>query len=336
MNSVWVTTFAIAMAAGTTLVFAAVGEVIAERAGVLNLGLEGMMLVGAVTGFIALDRTGSLELGVLAALVAGALLGLLHAFLTVTLRADQIVAGLALTIFGTGLSAYLGRDVVGKPARDSFDPLAIPLLHEIPWVGPVLFDQNVLVYASYILVAVTWVVLFRTRLGLHLRAVGESAGTADVMGVSVAGLRYGAVMVGGSLAGLAGAYLSLARTPGWNEGMTAGRGWIAVGLVIFARWNPLGALVGGFLFGLMEALNFQAQAVGITLSPFFLGDAAVPVHDRRGRVCGAHRRPAARGPGGARPALPPRGALSAHVAATAVQPWRRRRRAVSSIRESRP
>ena len=270
MNSVWVTTFAIAVAAGTTLVFAAVGEVVAERAGVLNLGLEGMMLVGAVTGFMALDRTGSLELGVLAALAAGALLGLLHAFLTVSLHADQIVAGLALTIFGTGLSAYLGRDVVGKPARDSFDPVAIPLLHDIPWVGPVLFDQNLLVYTSYVLVAVVWVALFRTRLGLHLRAVGESAGTADAMGVSVVGLRYGAVIVGGSLAGLAGAYLSLARTPGWSEGMTAGRGWIAVGLVIFARWNPIGAL-GGFLFGLMEALNFQAQAVGITLSPFFLG-----------------------------------------------------------------
>jgi general nucleoside transport system permease protein len=259
------------MAAGTTLVFAAVGEVIAERAGVLNLGLEGMMLMGAVTGFIALDRTGRLELGVLVALLAGAALGLLHAILTVSLRANQIVAGLALTIFGTGLAAYLGRDVVGKPARDAFDSVAIPLLHELPWVGPVLFEQNVLVYAAYVLVAVGWVLLFRTRFGLHLRAVGESAATADAMGVSVVGLRYGAVVTGGALAGLAGAYLSLARTPGWSEGMTAGRGWIAVGLVIFARWNPLGALVGGFLFGLMEALNFQAQAVGITLSPFFLG-----------------------------------------------------------------
>jgi ABC-type uncharacterized transport system permease subunit len=259
------------MAAGTTLVFAAVGEVIAERAGVLNLGLEGMMLMGAVTGFIALDRTGRLELGVLVALLAGAALGLLHAILAVSLRANQIVAGLALTIFGTGLAAYLGKDVVGKPARDAFDSVAIPLLHELPWVGPVLFEQNVLVYAAYVLVAVGWVLLFRTRFGLHLRAVGESAATADAMGVSVVGLRYGAVVTGGALAGLAGAYLSLARTPGWSEGMTAGRGWIAVGLVIFARWNPLGALVGGFLFGLMEALNFQAQAVGITLSPFFLG-----------------------------------------------------------------
>jgi general nucleoside transport system permease protein len=259
------------MAAGTTLVFAAVGEVIAERAGVLNLGLEGMMLMGAVTGFIALDRTGRLELGVLVALLAGAALGFLHAILTVSLRANQIVAGLALTIFGTGLAAYLGKDVVGKPARDTFDSVAIPLLHELPWVGPVLFEQNVLVYAAYVLVAIGWVLLFRTRFGLHLRAVGESAATADAMGVSVVGLRYGAVVTGGALAGLAGAYLSLARTPGWSEGMTAGRGWIAVGLVIFARWNPLGALVGGFLFGLMEALNFQAQAVGIRLSPFFLG-----------------------------------------------------------------
>jgi len=256
VNSVWVTTFAIAMAAGTTLVFAA---------------------VGAVTGFMALDRTGSLELGVLAALAAGALLGLLHAFLTVTLRADQIVSGLALTIFGTGLSAYLGRDVVGKPARDSFDPLAIPLLHEIPWVGPVLFDQNVLVYASYVLVAVTWVVLFRTRLGLHLRAVGESAGTADAMGVSVAALRYGAVMVGGSLAGLAGAYLSLARTPGWNEGMTAGRGWIAVGLVIFARWNPIRAALGGYLFAAITPFILGLQGVDRILgveNPFLPGRSA--------------------------------------------------------------
>jgi general nucleoside transport system permease protein len=266
-----VTTFAVAMAAGATLVFAAVGEVIAERAGVLNLGLEGMMLVGAVAGFIALDRTSRLEVGVLVALLAGAALGLLHAALTVSLRANQIVSGLALTIFGTGLSAYLGKDVVGKPAQHTFDAVAIPLLHELPWVGPVLFEQNMLVYAAYVLVAVTWIVLFRTRLGLHLRAVGESAATADAMGVSVVGLRYGAVITGGALAGLAGAYLSLARTPGWNEGMTAGRGWIAVGLVIFARWNPLGALIGGFLFGLMEALNFQAQAVGITISPFFLG-----------------------------------------------------------------
>ena len=269
--NVWMTTMAVAVAAGTTLVIAAVGEVIAEKAGVINLGLEGMMLVGAVTGFMALDATGSLWAGVLAALAAGSALGLVHAFLCVSLRAEQIVAGLALTIFGTGLSAYLGRDVVGLPPKDAFEPLAIPVLHEIPWVGPIFFDQNALVYASFVLVAVATVVLSRFRLGLHLRAVGESAATADAMGVSVVWMRYGAVVAGGALAGLAGAYLSLARTPGWSEGMTAGRGWIAVGLVIFARWTPIGALIGGILFGFMEALNFQAQAVGISISPFFLG-----------------------------------------------------------------
>lgn len=269
--NVWQETLAVALAAGVTLVYAALGEVIAERAGVLNLGVEGMMLMGAVTGFMAMHSTGNLAVGLLVAVAAGAAMGLLHAFLTVSLRASQIVAGLALTIFGTGLSAYIGRNVVGLPAEKSFTPISIPGLSDIPWLGHILFEQNLLVYIAYGLVAVAWIVLFRMRLGLHLRAVGESAGTADAMGVGVVYMRYGAVAMGGALAGIAGAYLSLARSPGWSEGMTAGRGWIAIGLVIFARWSPLGALVGGFLFGFMEALNFQAQAIGITISPFFLG-----------------------------------------------------------------
>jgi ABC-type uncharacterized transport system permease subunit len=271
MSSVWLATLAVAVAAGTTLVFAAVGELIAERAGVLNLGLEGIMLVGAVSGFLAVQSTRSLAVGVAAALLAGGALAILHAVLTVSLRANQIVSGLALVIFGTGLSAFLGRDVVGDPPRAEFESVSIPLLADIPGLGRILFQQNLLVYAAYLLVPAVWILLFRTRLGLHLRSVGENAATADAMGVGVFRLRYAAVVAGGALAGLAGAYLSLARTPGWNEGMTAGRGWIAIGLVIFARWNPLGALLGAFLFGLMESLNFQAQAVGITLSPFLLG-----------------------------------------------------------------
>jgi simple sugar transport system permease protein len=270
VTNVWVATLAVAMAAGVTLVLAALGEAIAERAGVLNLGVEGMMLVGAVSGFMGMHSTGNLAVGVVVALAAGAGMGLLHAFLTVSLRASQIVAGLALTIFGTGLSAYLGRNVVGLAAEKSFNPVSIPGLSGIPWLGPILFEQNLLVYVAYGLVAGAWIVLFRLRLGLHTRAVGESAGTADAMGVNVVALRYGAVVTGGALAGLAGAYLSLARSPGWTEGMTAGRGWIAVGLVIFARRRPLGALAGGFLFGFMEALEFQAQAIGIPISPFFL------------------------------------------------------------------
>jgi ABC-type uncharacterized transport system permease subunit len=262
---------AVAVAAGTTVVIAAIGEIVAERSGVLNLGLEGMMLVGAVAGFVAVNASGSLVIAVLVALAAGGVLGLLHAFLTVSLRANQIVAGLALTIFGAGLSALLGQDVVGVPARATFGRVAVPLLADIPVIGRVLFQQNLLVYLGYVLTLTLWFLLSRTRVGLHLRAVGENAATADAMGVSVVGFRYGAVVFGGALAGLAGAYLSLALTPGWNEGMTAGRGWIAIGLVIFSRWNPLLGLLGGCLFGLMESLNFQAQAVGIHISPFFLG-----------------------------------------------------------------
>ncbi|HEV8572769.1 MAG TPA: ABC transporter permease [Actinomycetota bacterium] len=261
----------VAVAAGTTVVIAAIGEIVAERSGVLNLGLEGMMLVGAVAGFMAVNASGSLGVAVLVALAAGAVLGLLHAFLTVSLRANQIVAGLALTIFGAGLSALLGQDVVGVPARATFGRVAIPVIGDLPVIGRVLFQQNLLVYLGYVLSLALWFLLSRTRVGLHLRAVGENAATADAMGVSVVGFRYGAVVLGGALAGLAGAYLSLALTPGWNEGMTAGRGWIAIGLVIFSRWNPLLAFVGGCLFGLMESLNFQAQAVGIHISPFFLG-----------------------------------------------------------------
>jgi ABC-type uncharacterized transport system permease subunit len=271
MRGPLVAMLAVAVAAGTTVVIAAIGEIVAERAGVLNLGLEGMMLVGAVAGFIAVDASGNVVVAVLVALAAGAVLGLLHAFLTVSLRANQIVAGLALTIFGVGLSALLGQDVVGIPARDTFSRLAIPGLADIPVVGRILFQQNLLVYLGYALTIAMWFLLSRSRVGLHLRAVGESAATADAMGVSVTGFRYGAVVFGGAMAGLAGAYLSLALIPGWNEGMTAGRGWIAIGLVIFARWNPFLALVGGYLFGLMESLNFQAQAVGINVSPFFLG-----------------------------------------------------------------
>jgi simple sugar transport system permease protein len=224
-----------------------------------------------VAGFVAVNASGSLAIAVLVALAAGGVLGFLHAFLTVSLRANQIVAGLALTIFGVGLSALLGQDLVGVPPRATFVRIAVPLLADIPVIGRVLFQQNLLVYLGYVLSLALWFLMSRTRVGLHLRAVGENAATADAMGVSVVGFRYGAVVFGGALAGLAGAYLSLALTPGWNEGMTAGRGWIAIGLVIFSRWNPLLALLGGCLFGLMESLNFQAQAVGIHISPFFLG-----------------------------------------------------------------
>jgi simple sugar transport system permease protein len=207
---------------------------------------------------------------VVVAAAAGGALGLLHAVLTVSLRVQQVVAGLAMVIFGAGLSAVLGRGVVGQPAAAAFTDVAIPGLSKIPFAGPVLFDQSLLVYVGYALAVLAWWLMYRTRPGLHLRAVGESAATADAMGVNVTAYRYVAVIVGAALAGLAGAYLSIGFSPGWNEGMTAGKGWIALGLVIFARWNPLGALAGGYLFGLMVSLNFQAQAEGIKVSPFFL------------------------------------------------------------------
>ena len=237
----------------------------------INLGLEGMMLVGAVSGFLAMNETGSLTAGIAASLLAGALVASLHAFFCVTLGANQIISGLGLTIGGTGLAAILGSSVVGVPARARFDELDVPLLGSIPWLGEVLFRQHLLVYVAIVLVPIVWWVLRRTRLGLHLRAVGENPAAADAMGVSVARYRYGAVLFGGALAGLAGASLSLAESPGWSEGMTAGRGWIAVALVIFATWNPLRVLLGAYLFGVFDVLAFRVQIIGVDISSTLLG-----------------------------------------------------------------
>jgi ABC-type uncharacterized transport system permease subunit len=259
------------VAAATPLVFAALGEVVAERAGVINLGIEGMMLVGAVVGFLAMNETGSLVAGVGAALVAGALVASVHAFFSVTLNANQIISGLGITIGGAGLAAILGRSVVGTPAEASFGDLELPVLGSLPWLGEILFRQHLLVYVALLLVPVVWWTLRRTRLGLHLRAVGENPAAADAMGVSVARYRYGAVLFGGALAGLAGASLSLAESPGWSEGMTAGRGWIALALVIFATWDPLRVLFGAYLFGAFDVLAFRAQIIGIDVPSTLLG-----------------------------------------------------------------
>jgi general nucleoside transport system permease protein len=264
------TIFVAGVAAGTTLLFAAVGEIITERAGVLNLGVEGMMLVGAVAGFLVNNNAGSLWLGVLAGVGAGMALGLLHAVMVVTFASNQVVTGLALVIFARGLSGYLGEPVVGVAPEQTFTRLAIPGLSAIPIAGPVLFRQNALVYASFLLVAATWWFLFRTRPGLNLRSVGESPETADAVGISVSRTRYLAVMAGGGFAGLGGAYLSLAQAPSWTPNMTAGRGWIAIALVIFAVWSPVRAALGAYLFGCVEALAFRLQTVGIEVPSFFV------------------------------------------------------------------
>ncbi len=267
--SLLISVLAAAIASGTAILYACLGELLCERAGVLNLGVEGMMLMGALGGFAMTYWTNNPWLGLLAAMLVGGLMSLIHAVLTVTLRANQVVSGLALTLFGTGLAAFLGKPLVGQPAPVSFVKEPLPLLSDIPVLGPIFFQQDMLVYLSYLLVPLLWYYIYRTRPGLHLRAVGENPASVDVMGIPVARLRYGYVAAGGMLAGLGGAVISLATNPSWTEGITAGRGWIAIALVIFATWNPLRAALGAYLFGGVEALQFRLQG-SIELSPFFL------------------------------------------------------------------
>jgi len=270
LETLIISVLAAAIGAGTAILYACLGEILCERAGVLNLGVEGMMLMGALAGFAVTVWTGSPLVGAICAMLAGGLLSLIHALLTVTLRANQVVSGLALTLFGTGLTAFLGKPLVGQPAPSSFGKVAIPLLSDIPFLGPVLFWQDLLTYGTYLLVPLLWVFIFRTRPGLYLRAVGENPATTDAMGLNVAGLRYLYVVLGGMLAGLGGAAISVATNPGWVENITAGRGWIAIALVIFATWNPARAALGAYLFGGVEALQFRLQGTGTAISPFFL------------------------------------------------------------------
>lgn len=261
---------AAAIASGAAILYAALGEAFAERSGVLNLGVEGMMLMGALGGFAVCTWTGSAPIGALGAIVVGALMAGIHAVLTVSFRANQVVSGLALTIFGQGLSAYLGASLVGQPAPDRFSRLSVPVLGDIPWLGPILFRQDALAYLAYTVVPLSWWFMFRTRPGLNLRAVGENPATADAMGLSVTAIRYRYVMIGGALAGLGGAVISLATNPGWAENMTAGRGWIAVALVIFGTWNPARVAIGALLFGAVEAGQFRLQGINVPVSSFFL------------------------------------------------------------------
>ncbi|MDR5693801.1 MAG: ABC transporter permease [Armatimonadota bacterium] len=258
-----------AVRAGTPVLYATLGEIFAERSGVLNLGVEGMMLVGALMAFVVTHMTGIPWLGVLAALLAGGLVSLIHGLLSITLRANQVVSGLALTIFGTGLSGFLGKRYIGVPA-ESFRPFPLPVLNDLPVLGPVLFRQDILVYLTYLLIPLASWVLYRTRWGLNIRAVGEHPEAADAMGVNVEGVRYACVTLGGMLAGLGGAYLSTAYTAMWIENMTAGRGWIAVALVIFATWDPLRAMGGAYLFGGVNALQLHVQAMGSALPTYLL------------------------------------------------------------------
>jgi simple sugar transport system permease protein len=267
------------IATGTVLLFAAVGEIFAERAGVLNLGVEGMMLMGAVVGFSTAVSTGNPWLGLILAMIAGGLISLLHAVVTIHLRADQVVSGLALTFLGSGLARVLGEGLSNAGATSLLPRLTIPLLSQVPVVGPIFFrDQSILVYVGYLLVPLAWFWINRTRPGLHLRAVGEYPAAADAQGIGVYRLRYIYVFVGGLLAGLAGATITLAVSPGWfSEQTTNGRGWIAVGLVIFAQWSPLRAAFGAYLFGTISRFIIDVQGVDRILgatNPFQAGRSA--------------------------------------------------------------
>ncbi|MCP3996757.1 MAG: ABC transporter permease [bacterium] len=302
-ESTLILTLFAAMGLGTGIVYATVGEIITERAGNLNLGVQGMMLVGAVAGFWATYNTESLLLGVVVAMIAGGAFSVIHAFASVTLRVSQIVSGLALTIFGTGLSSFLGeageQPLVGEPSKATFEPILEGGLADIPVIGPLIFGHDILVYLSWVTVAAASFYLFRTRMGLSLRAVGEDPASAESAGVNVARIRYIHIMVGGALAGLGGAYYSLALVPTWQNEPIAQAGWIAIALVILASWRPWRALFAAYLFGAAERIGFTLQTLGepwsnipssiLAMLPFVLAIVAMLVltSGKRAKLLGA-------------------------------------------------
>ena len=249
------------VASGTVLLFATLGEVFAERSGVMNLGVEGMMLIGAMTAFSVTSATGNPWLGILVAMIFAGIISQIHAFIVITLQADQVVSGLALTFLGTGISLVLGEGLSKAGTVSLMPNFSIPLLTQIPILGPIFFtNQSVLVYIGYLMVPLAWYYINRTRPGLHLRAVGEYPSAADALGINVFRMRYMYVFVGGMLAGLSGGTLSLAVAPGWfSELTTGGQGWIAVGLVIFAQWDPVRAAIGAYAFGALRRLILDIQ-----------------------------------------------------------------------------
>jgi len=260
------------IAASMPIFFAAIGELVAEKSGVLNLGVEGMMIIGAVCGFVAAVETGSPIAGVFAAMLAGAALSLLFGLLTQLLHANQVATGLALTLFGLGLSALIGQSYAGiKPP--SFPQIGFGTLSELPVIGALLFGYDALVYASAVLVVAVWWFLGRSRGGLALRAVGENQDAAHALGYRVVAIRMGAIVFGGACAGVGGAYLSLLRVPQWTEGATAGAGWIALALVVFSSWKPFRVVLGAFLFGGVTLLQLNLQAVGAEINPVYLSMA---------------------------------------------------------------
>jgi simple sugar transport system permease protein len=268
---------AITLRAGTSLVYATIGETYAERAGILNLGLEGIMLMGAVSSFATAYYTGSLGLAIVVALGVGGLMALIHAFLSITMKANQVVSGLSITLFGTGFASFLGqrlgpesngRYLIGLTGP-RFAPIDVGALGKVPILGAIL-GQDLFTYGIYLLIPLAWFYLYRTKNGLWLRAIGENPRTADAMGVAVDRAKYGYTVFGGMLTALGGAHLALAYTPGWSENITGGRGWIVIALVIFSMWNPGRAITGALIFGGINAVQFRLQASGTNVPAAFL------------------------------------------------------------------
>jgi ABC-type uncharacterized transport system permease subunit len=268
MEEIFISVAQRTLVAGTPLLLGTVGEIICERSGILNLGVEGVMAVGAVSAFIVTHHTGNPWLGLCVAILAGMLISIVHAFTSVSLQSNQVVSGLALTMLGLGIAGLLGKPYVGKPLTVKINALPIPLLADIPLVGPVLFNQSPFFYLAIVLAIGAWFVLEHTLIGIHVRSTGENPRATETQGVNVALIRYWSVIVGGGFSAMAGAHLSISYSKSWIEGMTAGRGWIVIALTIFALWNPLRAIVGAFLFGGIFVLQYLLQPMGI--SPNFL------------------------------------------------------------------
>lgn len=277
-ESVFVLALLNAIVVGTPILYAGIGEILTQRAGVMNLGIEGMMLVGAVSGFWATTVTDSLLLAVVVAALGGIGMALLHAVLSISLRVNQIVSGLALVTLGTGLSAFLGDATEPRltccAGEFRFEAVFSGGITDLPVVGPLLFSHDLMVYGSWILAGLASYYIFRTPVGLSLRAVGENPGTADAVGISVVRYRYLHTLAGGALAGIGGAYLSIAVLGAWQKGISAGVGWIAFALVVFSGWRPWRALFAAYIFGLLTGLNFTFQIIGVNVPGDFL--AMVP------------------------------------------------------------
>jgi simple sugar transport system permease protein len=270
----WIIILQAGVGTGTVLLFATVGELFTERSGILNLGVEGMMLIGAMSAFSIALKTGNPWLGLVIAMLAGGLISQIHAFITITLQADQVVSGLALTFLGTGISLVLGEGLSKAGAISLLPRFSIPILSQIPLLGPVFFNEHsIMVYLGYLIIPLSSFYIYSTRPGMHLRAVGEYPAAADALGINVYALRYFYVFVGGMFAGLAGATISLAVSPGWfSEMTTAGQGWIAIGLVIFAQWNPYRAAFGAYAFGALRRMILDIQGPTTLLglaNPFY-------------------------------------------------------------------